>query len=124
MNYEGLCADVLALDPMIRFSGICDRTGEIKYGGHREGIRSLLSPEDSKRSNLLALERWKLHSTLSPKTGKPRYAMEEYALVKNVTIALQDEHLLLVSLEVESQHGEIIEKIIKLVISRYVRDYI
>ncbi len=37
MDYENLCKGILALDPKIRFAGVCDETGEIKYGGQRDG---------------------------------------------------------------------------------------
>ena len=55
MDYERLCKDILNLDPKIRFAGICDETGQTKYGGQREGVRNLLSPEETKKSNLQAL---------------------------------------------------------------------
>ena len=60
MDYGKLSKDILNLDPKVRFAGICDDTGEIKYGGQREGIKNLLSPEETKKSNLQALARWGL----------------------------------------------------------------
>ncbi len=124
MNYNSLCNDIFALDKDIRFTGVCDCTGKIKYGGTREGLISLLSPDEEQKSNLLALERWRLYHRLEGKTGRVRYAMEEYEKVKTVTIALPDEHLLLVSLAVDSDHGKIIERIIKLVLSQYMKDFL
>jgi hypothetical protein len=32
----------------MRFAGVCDDTGEIKYGGQREGVKNLLMPEETK----------------------------------------------------------------------------
>ena len=32
------------LDSKVRFAGVCDESGETKYGGFREGINHLLSP--------------------------------------------------------------------------------
>jgi hypothetical protein len=58
MDYGKLCKEILDLDPKIRFAGVCDDTGETKFGGQREGIKNLLSPEETKRSNLQALARW------------------------------------------------------------------
>ena len=78
MDYEELCNEILMIDPKIHYAGICDDTGEIKYGGQREGVKNLLSPEEIKRSNLQTLARWALRNSLSPKVGKGKYAMAEY----------------------------------------------
>jgi len=124
MDYEKLCHDVLDLDPKVRFVGICDNTGEIKNGGLREGIQSILTDEEIKKANLISLERWRLHNTLADRIGKARYAMEEYEKVKQITMPLEDEHLLLMSTEVDADHGKIIESAIQLIISNYVKDYL
>jgi hypothetical protein len=116
MHYGNLCKEILGLDPKIRYAGICDETGETKFGGQREGIENLLSSEETKRSNLQALARWALRNTLSPKVGKGRYAMAEYEKVKRITIPLEDNnHLLLVTTEVNADHSRIIQQVLKLV---------
>ena len=124
MDYGKLCNDVLDLDPKVRFVGICDNTGIIKNGGLREGIKSFLTDEEIKKSNLITLERWRLHNTMADRIGKARYAMEEYEKVKQITMPLEDEHLLLISTEVDAEHGKIIEAAIQLIISNYVKDYL
>ncbi len=124
MDYDRLANDVLALHGDIRFSGVCDRTGRIKYGGYREGITPLLSPEEEQKSNLLALQRWRLYDSLAPKMGKIRYTLEDFEKVKTATIALPDQHLLLVSFEVDSDHDRIINKIIRKILTQYVADFL
>lgn len=124
MDYKKLCHDVLDLDPKVRFVGICDNTGEIKNGGLREGVQSILTDEEIKKANLITLERWRLHNKLADRIGKARYAMEEYEKVKQITMPLEDDHLLLISTEVDSDHGKIIESAIQLIISNYVKDYL
>ena len=54
MDYGKLCQEILNLDPKIRFTGVCDDTGETKYG-QREGVKNLFLPEETKKSNLRAL---------------------------------------------------------------------
>jgi hypothetical protein len=124
MDYEKLCKDVLNLDSKVRFAGVSDNTGEIKNGGLKEGIKSFLTDEELKKSNLISLQRWRLHNTLASRIGKARYAMEEYEKVKQITMPLEDEHLLLISTEVDAAHGKIIESAIQLIISNYVKDYL
>ena len=74
MDFDKLCKDILGLEPKIRFAGVCDDSSEIKYGGQREGITNLLSPDETKRSNLQAIAKWALRNSLSSKVGKGRYA--------------------------------------------------
>jgi hypothetical protein len=114
MDFGKLWKDILNLDPKIRFAGVCDETGEIKYGGQREGIKNLLSSDETKRSNLQALARWGLRNSLAPKIGKGRYAMAEYEKIKRITVPLENYHLLLVTTELETDHGRIIDNILKL----------
>jgi hypothetical protein len=116
MDYGKLCREILDLDPKIRFAGICDNTGETKFGGQREGVENLLSSEETKRPNLQALARWALCNALSSKVGKGRYAMAEYEKVKRITIPLEDNsHLLLITTEVNADHSRIIQQVLKLV---------
>jgi hypothetical protein len=115
MDYENLCKEILALDPKIRFSGVCDETGEIKYGGQRDGLANLLTAEETKRSNLQALARWGLRNSLASKVGKGKYAMAEYEKIKRITAPLDNDHLLLVTTEVDADHQNVIAKVLKLI---------
>ena len=112
MDLSRLCNDILGLESKIRFAGVCDDSGEIKYGGQREGIINLLSPDETKRSNLQAVARWALRNSLSAKVGKGKYAMAEYEKLKRITFPLEGNHLLLVTTEVNADHNKIIRDIL------------
>jgi hypothetical protein len=114
MDFDNLCKRILDMDKNIRFAGVCDESGEIKYGSQREGVENILSSEETRKSNLQALARWGLRNSLAPKIGKGKYAMAEYEKIKRITIPLPDEHLLLVTTEVKADHGKIINNIISL----------
>ena len=111
MDFDNLCKRILDIDKNIRFAGVCDESGEIKYGNQREGVENILSNEETKKSNLQALARWGLRNSLAPKIGKGKYAMAEYEKIKRITIPLPDEHLLLVTTEIQADHGKIINNI-------------
>lgn len=114
MDYEKLCKEILGLDPKIRFAGVCDESGEIKFGGQRDGLDNLLSAEETKRSNLQALARWGLRNSLASKVGRGKYAMAEYEKIKRITAPLDNDHLLLVTTEVDADHQSVIAKVLKL----------
>jgi hypothetical protein len=115
MDYDKICKDILDLDPKIRFAGICDDEGDTKYGGLRQGITSHLSPEETKKSVQLALGRWGLRDALTQKTGKAKYAMAEYEKVKRVTMPVDNDYLLLISMEVDADHNSIINRALKMI---------
>jgi hypothetical protein len=48
MDYGKLCKEILDLDPKIRYAGVCDDTGETKFGGQSDGIENfhLKRPKD------------------------------------------------------------------------------
>jgi hypothetical protein len=116
MDYGRICKEILDLDPKIRYAGVCDETGETKFGGQREGVKTLLSSEETKKSNLQAIARWALRNTLSRKVGKGRYAMAEYEMAKRITIPLgYNGYLLLITTEVDANHDRIIDHVLKLI---------
>ncbi|MGI9012374.1 MAG: DUF6659 family protein [Nitrososphaeraceae archaeon] len=119
MDYDNLCKVVIDIDSEIRFAGICDESGEIKHGGQREGVENILSNEETRKSNLQALARWGLRNSLSSKIGRGKYAMAEYEKIKRITIPLDDEHLLLITTEVQADHGKIISNTLKLLSVNY-----
>jgi hypothetical protein len=113
MDYNKLCKDILGLDTKVRFAGVCDDTGEIRFGGHREGIKNLLTPEETKISNVQAMVRWELRDSLSQKLGTEKYSMAEYEKLKRITFTLDPDHLLLVTTEADSEHMKVIDSILK-----------
>src|ERR687896_905018 len=115
MDYGNFCKEILALDQNIRFAGVSDKTGEIRYGGQRQGVSNLLSSEETKRSNLQALARWSLRNSLAPKIGKGKYAVAEYEKLKRITIPLENYHLLLITTEVEADHQKIIDNVLHMI---------
>ena len=114
MDYDKLCKDILNLDPKVRYAGVCDGSGETKYGGQRAGVKNLLSPEETKRSNVQALARWALRNALAPKVGKGKYSMTEYEKIKRMTVPLEGDHLLLVTTEIDADHSKVLDSVLKM----------
>jgi hypothetical protein len=114
MDYDKLCKDILSIDPNVRYAAVFDDTGELRYGGQREGISNLLSADETKRSNLQALARWGLRNALAPKIGKGIYSMTEYEKLKRITIPLENNSLLLITTETKADHPKIINSVLRL----------
>jgi hypothetical protein len=113
VDYNELVKYILDLDTKVRFAGICDETGEIRYGGQREGLKNLLTPGETKMSNIQEMAGWALRNSLATKVGRGKYAMTEYEKIKRITFPLDPDHLLLVTTEVESEHMKLIDGILK-----------
>ena len=114
MEYNTLTKNIMNLDKKVRFAAVCDDSGEIKYGGQREGIQNLLSPEETKRSNIQALARWSLRNSLASKIGKGQYAMAVYEKIKRITMPLDKNHLLYITTEAVCDALSLVDKIKKL----------
>ena len=106
--------DIINIDPNIRLVTICDSNGNIMYSRHREGVKNLLSDQESKISLQLAMNSWKTRSQLAPKIGKGKYVLAEYERIKRITMPFGNDLLLYVTTEVEADHSNILDRIRKL----------
>ena len=112
MDYKRIYNDIMNIDPKIRLVTICDNDGNIMCSVHREGIKNLLTPEESKKSLELAVNSWKTRNALAPKIGKGKYVLAEYEKLKRITMPLGDDnHLLYITTEVQADHSNIIRRI-------------
>ena len=111
MDYQKLQAHIMNIDSKIRLVTICDINGKVMSSDHRQGVKNLLSPEESKESLELAVNSWKIRSKLTSKIGKGKYVLAEYEKIKRITMPLGDNHLLYVTTEPEADHSNIINRI-------------
>ena len=111
MNYQKLQTDIMNIDPKIRLVTISDINGKVLSSDHRQGVKNLLSPEESKESLELAVNSWKIRSKLAPKIGKGKYVLAEYEKIKRITMPLGDSHILYVTTEPEADHSNIINRV-------------
>jgi hypothetical protein len=86
IDFGRIYKDIMYLDQHIRMVTICGLNGIIMYSQHREGVKNLLNPEESKKSLGLAINSWKVRSELSDKIGKGKYTLTEYEKIKRITI--------------------------------------
>ena len=117
MDYNQLCKDTMDLDPAIRFSMVVV-DGVSRFGGYRYDVVGVLDSDELTQSIHYAYERMAGRFLAEEKLGRTMYAMAEYENVKRVTFPLDQKTLLLVSMNVKSNHNKIIKSILK-AISRH-----
>ena len=114
MNYQEVYAKVMKMSPAIRFVTICDIDGRVKCSGHRNGVKNLLTPAESRQSLKMAVLAWKTRSKLFHKIGKGKYVLAEYAKLKRITMPLGSKHLLYLTTSPGANHSAIISRIVRL----------
>jgi hypothetical protein len=120
IDYEKMYEDIMKIDEGIRLVTICDSNGRAVYSEHREGVKNLLTPEESKESLELALNSWKTRTKLAPKIGKGKFVLAEYEKIKRITMPLGDDdhHLLYITTEVQADHSNIIRRVSEMTIRK------
>ena len=122
-DYKHIYEQIMNMDPGIRLITICDINGKIMYSDYREGTENLLTPEESKKSLKLAIDAWKIRSSLAPKIGKGKYVLAEYEKIKRITIPFGKNHLIYLTTKRQADHSSIICKIVELEFSLQKQDY-
>jgi len=107
-----LAEELLNLDKTVRFVEIYHQG--TKFVKMREGLSSLLNPEETEQSINDAVLRWQTRAALSNKLGEPLYAMAEYKKIKRITIPFSKDGLILVSLDPTGYHEIILKEMIEI----------
>ena len=85
-------------NPLVRFTAVCSKDGEIKWSSQRDNVTNIVPIEDTKESIKRAAESWKARGELSEKgTGRGMYTITAYEKIKRITIPLDDQHILFIS---------------------------
>jgi hypothetical protein len=104
----------------LRYVGISDEDGKIKFGGVLRGVKPKLDKKQRRDSVRQALKRWKLRQKFVSKIGRGLYTVAVYQKMKRITFPLNGGYLLLVTTELDANHGQIVDKILKLIsLSRF-----
>lgn len=110
---HGFLEKLLSLDASIRFAGVANSKGTKVYHRYRQGLKPLLSPEETDKSMLQAVLRMGTRSTLEDKLGDCEYVFALYKKVKRFTIPLRppivkELGILMISLDLGSNHDMIL----------------
>ena len=115
MDFDRLFADVMKMDSTIRYVAIQIRDGVKTVGGFRENITPILDDEELKMMHYYASQRWTTRKNIEHKIGNTKYAMAEYEKLKRISFPIDDQHLLMLTTETNTDHTNVINKVLELI---------
>jgi hypothetical protein len=114
MNFDELCDSVMKMNEEIRFAGILDKNGQLVSGGYKDGLSSHLLSDESRMSFHYASKAWESRMNLSHRVGKERFSIVEFEKVKQISVPVDSQNILLVSVEPKVEHDKIVNGIFSL----------
>ena len=69
LDFDRLYANIMKVDPTIRYSAIQNESGEKICGGFRENVIPILSSEELKMMHYYASQRWETRKNIEHKLG-------------------------------------------------------
>ncbi len=102
-DYENLSEKILSLDKSIRFCAVTNKLGYIIKSQYRKNLKPLMTIDDTEKYALFATIRNSTRQAWESKIGKVQYSLTRYELLARVTVPLANNHLLLLSFDVDTK---------------------
>src|SRR5919201_5999507 len=93
MKAEQLSANIISLDPRIRFAGVIDRSGRMYAGEIRKGTEEYLNEKNAGLSLAQTAYIVDLRQIFTPELGSLKYILYSYEKVKLFSVPIK-EHIL------------------------------
>ncbi len=97
--YKDTLQQIIQSSDVIRLVAICGTFGTITEKVQREGITLLLNEKDTEKLVDEAIHSWQTRRKFSQKIGEGQYAMAVYSKIIRMTIPLNEDQILLVTLD-------------------------
>jgi len=114
LDYDKFCSQILESEHKIRFATVYDEWAVHVGGGMREGLQNLLSEHAENELVNLSILDWKARKNMAKWLGKTKYTLAEYDKVKRFSFYLGDDHLLLLSAEIDCDTNVLVDNVIKI----------
>jgi len=98
-KYEKLLNMLMDFNADIRFAAVCNKNGDILWNTQRSGVKNMLPMIDTKKTLQRALGAWDERSKITNLVGKGLYVIAAYEKVKRITIPLNNNHILFISVD-------------------------
>ncbi len=97
-KHEKLLNMLMEFNPLVRYTAVCSKDGEIEWSSQRDNVTNIIPLEDTKASIKRAAESWNARQELSKNgIGAGMYTITAYEKIKRITIPLDDDHILFIS---------------------------
>ena len=111
LDYEKICADVLALDSKIRFVGVANTKGVLTTHSYQKGVTEFLDENELNMSLHYSMLSWEKSKNLHHRIGHQTAFVAEYDKVSLISIPMNSNDLFVASLEPGEDFFQIIQKI-------------
>jgi len=98
-DYKKFLEVLMISNKNVRFSAICNLQGDLLFQRRREDIKTLFSLEETHDQLNHSINSWKTRSEIKEKVGKALYSVTSYEKIRRITIHIDDEHLLFISID-------------------------
>ena len=105
--------ELLNLDNSLRWIGISNKYGVLINVEQRKDLEPLMSEEESEEYAAAAVSRYRTRVKFQTKIGKLNYAVGRYENVTRITIPINNDYFLLLTIDKEKNYDDMVkEKII------------
>lgn len=104
--------ELLNLDSSLRWIGISNKYGVLINVEQREGLKPLMSEEESEEYASAAVSRYRTRIKFQSKIGKLNYAVGRYENVTRITIPISNDYFLLLTIDKEKNYDDLINRMI------------
>lgn len=110
--------ELLDLDSSLRWIGISNKYGVLINVEQREGLKPLMTEEESEEYAAAAVSRYRTRVKFQSKIGKLNYAVGRYENVTRITVPISNDYFLLLTIDKEKNYDDLINKILVPFISK------
>ena len=100
-KHENLLNMLMDFNKSIRFAAVYDKKGQILWHSQREGVKNIVPYEETKRTLLRTIPAWKENLKVTGDVGSGLYSITSYEKIKRISIPLDDETSLFISINNE-----------------------
>jgi len=114
MDYNKFCAEILKINPKVRFAGVYETVHAGVYYKMQKGVNKIFDDEQTKDSMIHGYMRWKSRLHASDLIGIPIYTMTKYPKMNRVTLPCGGNALIMITTETDLEPSEILDDVCKL----------
>ncbi len=98
-KHEKLLNMLMDFNKGVRFAAVCDTDGQILWHSQRDDVENVIPLAETKKTVQRAAKSWESRNELQSQTGRGMYAIASYEKMKRITVPLENDNLLFISLD-------------------------